>query len=443
MSETTENLPVRSEQQSPGDFILYENAANGMSIVLPHIAPIPTEEGITASVEGKSSPLDVLGRMLIAEGMAKIFAESGFISDLWANTQVVPESTKSGIEQRVFVFSRNSNNPDSQRKPVHKRSPGVAVDYSAIAAPKGLEKLQRLSHLYLPLFEKLGQRMQLTLEGMKGEDVFVKTSEGYKIWESKKFYVEVITENPHLKGTHVVVRPKKEYFGSDYTRQWQTVLEAPTNDEMNQKYLLATLELMAIALGVREKLDANKTGQIHISGNWFENLRLADEIGGKISLDYLTELSGVRISDTIRPTMQEIQKHLTYIPNQNKDEQAASTGTRTSDLGRLPYPHLYIPKEGTEVTLPDYWKGELEWLIGQAGKIKDGTPVDDKIRQLVARLDPDPERAMEKLRQEQSKWSEILPQTEADARDVASKIHDGKLTQWLETNCKGTIISRQ
>jgi hypothetical protein len=164
-----------------------------------------------------------------------------------------------------------------------------------------------------------------------------------------------------------------------FRRQWQIV-----NDrDAEQIYIQKTLEATAVAIGV-QKLLAEGRGEIHNSGNWAGDLKSTEE-GGKLNFKKLAEYRNWE-KRTHRPD-------IAIPPNQ------INTGMHV---------HVYIPSEGP-VILPEMSKQE----------------------------------AIERGRGEIVKqWEEIPPTSPAQIEEIKAKLGEGKLTNWLEQNCKGKLLNQ-
>lgn len=161
-----------------------------------------------------------------------------------------------------------------------------------------------------------------------------------------------------------------------FRRQWQTI----GGLGQEQTYIQATLEATAIAMGV-QKLLAEGKGEIHNSGNWAPDLKIIDE-GGKLDLQKFQE-------------NRKVEKRL-HRPDIATEENQINTGMHT---------HIYVPMEGS-VILPEMSKQEA---ILRSRR--------DVVRQ----------------------WEAILPTSQSQLEEIKTKLGEGKLTQWLEENCKGQL----
>lgn len=327
-------------------------------VFVPGKPNIPLNEGLHVQVSSghdeSDSPKQVLARYLMAEGVAKILAESGQTRDAWANTRI-----EEG--QRVSVYGRVPEEEVSWRKPVDT--------FDRNASPiNGLEPfyetqiLQELSTRYLPKWEGLVGKVELFENGVNGTDVDSSSGEEIPVWQNDKFTL-VLVSTPHVKGVHLVVHPKESF-----RRQWQT------------SHVEDTLEATAIAMGV-QKILAEGKGEIHNSGNWAGGLKSIEE-GGKLDLE--------KLSENIKA---EKKSHR---PDIATDRQQINTGMHA---------HVYIPESGS-VILPSMPRGE----------------------------------AIEKGRQDViAQWDQIPKASPEQVNHVKSKLGQGKLTSWLEENCKGNI----
>jgi hypothetical protein len=161
-----------------------------------------------------------------------------------------------------------------------------------------------------------------------------------------------------------------------FRRQWEAI------DDWNaeQIYIQKTLEATAIAMGV-QKLLANGKGEIHNSGNWAGDLKSTEE-GGKYNFKKLAEYK-----------------------NWEKRTHRPDIATSNNQINTSMHAHVYIPSEGP-VVLPAMSKQEAA----------------AKGRQDIVK-----------------QWEEIPPTSPAQIEEIKMKLGDGKLTNWLENNCKGQL----
>lgn len=164
-----------------------------------------------------------------------------------------------------------------------------------------------------------------------------------------------------------------------FQRQWQTI----GGLDQEQIHTQATLEATAIAMGA-QKLLADGGGEIHNSGNWNYDLKTTDE-GGKLNLQRLQE-------------QRKMEKKL-HRPDLASPENQISTGMHA---------HVYIPEEGP-VILPEMSKKE----------------------------------ALERGREDIVKQWEAIPLlNQVQLGSIKAKLGEGKLTEWLEENCRGKIQNK-
>lgn len=161
-------------------------------------------------------------------------------------------------------------------------------------------------------------------------------------------------------------------------RQWQTVI----GQDAGQIYIQQALEATSIAMGV-QKLLAEGRGEIHNSGNWAGDLKSIEE-GGKLNMQKLEE-------------NRKIEKRL-HRPDLASSENQIRTGMHA---------HVYIPENGP-VVLSEMSKSEAI----ERGRL-------DVVKQ----------------------WEEIPATTPAEIEAIKAKLNEGKLTRWLEENCKGQLKS--
>ncbi len=164
-----------------------------------------------------------------------------------------------------------------------------------------------------------------------------------------------------------------------FQRQWQTV----QGQDSEQVYIQQTLEATAVAMG-GQKLLAEGRGEIHNSGNWASGLKVTQE-GGKLDLEKLSE-------------NRKAEKK-SHRPDIAEPESQMNTGMHV---------HVYIPSEGP-VILPKMSKQEAI----ERGRL-------DVVKQ----------------------WEEIPPMDQTQLEDIRVKLGEGKLTNWLEENCKGQLKSK-
>lgn len=351
------------------------------SVFVPQKPKIPLNEGLHVQVssghDSSDSPKEVLARYLMAEGAAKIIAESGKTPDAWANTRL-----EEG--QVVSAYGRVPGVEESWRKPVDTLNRS-APEISDLGSNYDTQKLQNLSARYLSRWEKLAESMELFRNGVNGKDVSEVTKDVATIWENEKIKLEVII-NPHLKGLHLMVSPKESF-----QRQWQTtkpimVTDLESNQAVNvaqQTYIQQTLEVTAVAMGV-QKLLAEGKGELHNSGNWAGGLKSTEE-GGKLDLSSLAK-------------NRKAEKKL-HRPDIAMPENKINTGMHT---------HIYLPESGS-VILPEMSRDEAV----QKGR-------EDVVKQ----------------------WDAIPSANGAQLEEIRIKLSGGKLTKWLEDNCKGKLISK-
>jgi hypothetical protein len=360
------NLSSQGEVlQDKGGISLYKSSR--FNIFVPSKPNIPLNEGLHVKIsdgyDTLDSPKEVLARYLVAEGVAKMLAESGITPGFWANTRLESGQTVSsyGLDPKA----------DRSRKPVNTLNRGVA-EINSLGSDYDTQKLQELCDRYLPRWEQLAQTMDLFKNGVNGQDTNEASREGFVLWQNEKIKLEVIMQ-PHLKGLHLLVSPKESY-----RRQWQTIKE----QDSEQTYLQRTIEITAVAMGV-QKLLADGRGELHNSGNWAGGLKSTKE-GGKLDLENLTE-------------NRKAEKR-SHRPDIAKDENQIGTNMHT---------HVYLPTEGP-VILPEMSKQE----------------------------------AIEKGRMDVIKlWKETPQTTPTQVEEIRTKLGEGKLTKWLEENCKGRLYA--
>lgn len=365
MSDGTSISPEVDLKQEAGsqETSLYKSPR--FEVLVPQRPNIPINEGLHVQVSSghdeSDSPKQVLARHLMAEGVAKILAESGVTQDAWANTRL-----EQG--QIVSVYGRVPEVENSWRKPVDTFQRGVGVTTTLEPYYDNL-KLQELCQRYLPKWEQLANNIELFKNGVNGKDINAVSNEFVTVWENDKIKLQVII-NPHLKGLHLIASPKE-----GFQRQWQAV-----GNLESQPYIEATLEVTAVAMGV-QKLLADGRGEIHNSGNWASDLRSIEE-GGKLDLG--------KLSKNRKAEKRSHRPDIAAFENQFNTEM---------------HVHVYIPS-GDRVILSEMSKQE----------------------------------AIEKGREDVIKqWQEIPSMNQIQLEKIRAKLGKGKLTKWLEENCKGQI----
>jgi hypothetical protein len=354
-------------------------------VFVPKKPNIPLNEGLHVQVsdghDGTDSPREVLARMWMAEGVAKEIAGLD-IPDFWANTRI-----EKG--QVVSIYGMNPVNEKIWRKPVNTLDRNVP-EITDLGPEYKTSELQKISARYLSLWEQQARNTELFKNGVNGKDVNIPSNEGFVLWENEKIKLEVIVK-PHLKGLHLMVSPKDRY-----QRQWQTV-----TDSESQPYLEATMETMAIAMAVQELMGGE--GEVHTSGNWNGDLMSKQE-GGKLDFDRFKEDKPEE-----EKTEEEKSKKTKYDPYLEKRAHRPDIATTENQIGTVMHTHVYLPENGGPVILPEMSRDEAT---------KKGR--DDIIKQ----------------------WDANGQTTEAQLVEIRAKLGEGKLTKWLEDNCKGQLISK-
>lgn len=347
-------------------------------VFVPSKPKIPLNEGLHVQIsdghDSTDSPKEVLARYLMAEGVAKMTAESSQTPNAWANTRLEQGQT-------VSTYGRVPGVEDSWRKPVDTLNRDVPK-ISSLDSDYNTQKLQELSARYLPKWEQLANSIELFRNGVNGKDVSKFTKDVATVWENDNLKLEVII-NPHLKGMHLMVSPKESF-----QRQWQTIKPVTNVEKLiyasqEQIYLQQTLEVTAVAMGA-QKLLADGRGELHNSGNWAGGLKSTEE-GGRVDLEKLSE-------------NRKAEKR-SHRPDIAKAEDQINTSMHT---------HVYIPEEGP-VVLPQMSKEEAT----ERGRV-------DIVKQ----------------------WEQIPPANQAQLEEIRIKLSGGKLTKWLEDNCKGPLIGK-
>ncbi len=286
----------------------------------------------------------------------------------------------------MSVYGRNLNLA-SWRRPVDTINRTVAPIYPE-NTNYGFKKLRRLFSKYLPKWESYAQSLRLFDsygEEPVGRDGFEVLGHAYKLWENDAFDLVLIKKEPHVKGFHFVVSPKK-----GYARQWQTVL-----GDSAQPYISQSAEGVAIALAVQTLMGG--TGEIHNSGNWAANLKLRedDPDKGRISREGLHENRKV-----------EKRQHR---PDIARDDNKIETYS---------YFHVYIPKTGP-VTLPTM---KLE----EARHVLENLSVDADLRMDATKAIAD--------------WEGITPPTHDDLWLAQTKLGNRILSTYLQKNFATPVL---
>lgn len=406
-------------------------------IIIPSPPKIPLTEGLHIGVTNHSDqnelPKQVLSRFLLGLGVSKTMAESQTLSqDFWANTRIEEGNN-------VSVYSRRPGSADSWRKPVNT----VGRENTDVNNFPERDKYEKLLGKYMPKWEKLAQSMELFPDGVNGQDHDEESGEGPLLWDNPDFKVELIRKR-HLSGLHIVVHPKE-----GFQRQWQTVRESETdveNQKMIQTYLQRTLEATAVAHTIKNLL--GDRGEIHNSGNWAAGLKFVDE-GGVLSREgiesspRLEKRAHVVRYDSESPepyvlenneriffpkisqkdaqdSLAQAKKEGLSLEEQKKFEEAIATWDKINKISFKTgmHVHIYIPKEGLDVVLPEMSKDEAMARKQQA--ISRGEPVetfDAVIKQ----------------------WDETGEATEEDIIQVRNALR-GKVTERLTNFYQGPLL---
>jgi len=323
--------------------------------------------------------------MVFAIASAKAIAESSYTRDFWANTRITNND-------EVHAFGRVPEEDSSWRKPVKTLPSPQEIPQQDINIKKyyDLEKLQKLFKRYMPLWEKLAQKISLFPEGVNGKEQPYSEKTHEIIWSNGRFEVQLFRRG-HLNGYHLMVSPVGQ-LKENFERQWQTIIETG-EEQMIQEYIQATLEATAIAYAIRSLVNEGK-GEIHNSGNWAKGLKPKEE-GGALSLENLR-----------KNRKKEKRRHFTRIKI-GKDGRLEIVKEPEESFGTSMHVHVYIPLEGEEVVLPEMSKEEAL----QRGR-----------NDIVAQ------------------WDNIKPLTDEQIKDVIDKLHGEKLNQYLEDHFKGNLL---
>lgn len=190
---------------------------------------------------------------------------------------------------------------------------------------------------------------------------------------------DIVWENDNLRLEVIAKGPHLKGFHlvvspkESFRRQWQAV----RGENSEQVYIQQTLESTAVAMGVQKLLGDGK-GELHNSGNWAGGLKSTEE-GGKINFQNLDE-------------NKKAEKQL-HRPDIADSREQIDTSMHV---------HVYIPEKGP-VILPAMSKQEAQ----QKGRV-------DIVRQ----------------------WDEIPPTSPEQLQEIKEKLGNGKLTKWLEENCR-------
>lgn len=364
--------------------IVHPIVGKATEVVFPNPPNIPLEEGLHVVVRGlhgeDASPRHIVRRFVVGLGVAKAIAESGVTTEPWANTRI----EKNGSQ--VSIYGRNLN-PASWRKPVDTINRTVGL-INSDHTHYDFNTLRRLFTKYLPKWESYARDLKLfDSYGDKpmGKDVFEVLGHAYKLWENDAFDLVLIKKEPHVKGFHFVVSPKK-----GYARQWQTVVGGS-----EQPYIHQSAEGVAIALGVQTLMGG--TGEIHNSGNWAANLKLRedDPDKGRISRE------GILVN---RKT--EKRRHR---PDIAGDDEKIETYS---------YFHVYIPESGP-VTLPMMKLEEARHVLE---KLSGGGDLEMAAKKAIA------------------DWEVITPPTQGDLQLAQEKLGNGILSRYLQKNFADTML---
>lgn len=403
-----------SGENTPSDISLYTGLNN--KAVIPRNPKIPPEEGLQVQITGphdsSDNPKQVLNRFLLALASAKAEAESGLTRDLWANTQIGPNN-------EVNSFGRVPNVESSWRKPVTSANSQKEPSADRIDDHYDINKLQRLFSSYLPKWEALGKQMELFTDGVKGTDQAIndETIFDTPIWSNDRIEVKVMQQSDplsgpwlHLNGYHLVVSPVEKY-----QRQWQTITETDNvgeNQEMIQEYIQLSLEAAATSLGIRE-LFVQEHGEIHNSGNWAPGIKTTDEL---LDPDHPEKGTGkVNVAAAKENIKHEKRSHFTRI---RVDSEGKPTTIAESDFKTSAHFHVYLPFGDESVKLPSMWPWEAQQKIKEAEK--DNLPT-ELFEDTIA------------------EWNAIKPLTPEQINEANEKLGNGKLTRWLEENCRGEL----
>ncbi|MAF79712.1 hypothetical protein CL629_01390 [bacterium] len=253
-----------------------------------HIKIVPSGQGNhdwrTASVR------EVVHEGLYALPAARMLADSGRTSDLWANIH-----WNSLASDGANVFGRAPASEAGWAKPVVIQEKGADFPDSDSAR----ENLKKFSERYFSKWSRLKEEgISLFSGGVRELDSdsseFQKEVESYAerehpwqetvLWVNEKF-VLVSVDNPHLSGTHLVIHPRDEYWSKkgDFRKPWQTE-EARSGD---LSYIEGFLESLAILKSAQKVLSEQEdvpfmNSEIHYSGNWAGDLQ-SQERGGQLA----------------------------------------------------------------------------------------------------------------------------------------------------------------
>jgi len=385
--------------------------------IVPLSPGIPTREGLHVQIAGchdrTDNPREVLSRYLLALGSAKAIAESAHARDFWANTRI-----EAG--QAVSAFGRVPQEENSWRKPVD--TSGRNEHVSNLSDLYDPDKLKELFERYLPSWEKLGESVELFKEGPNGRGIDY-DNKSQVVWKSDKYEVKLLARGGHLNGLHIMIDPIGE-LKELFERQWQTVLETQedvSSNTNNQRYIQATLEATAIAMGIQSLLVEagimKYPGEIHNSGNWAGGLK-PDTEGGNLSLNYDP-------NDRLA-LKREKRRHMLRIPTNGEAKVHSeecwtplpkTTFKEDQSFGTSMHVHLYLPEEKDVVVLPKMSKTEAESRKQTAIKLGESSAQYDVII---------------------AQWNEIHPPSDATVSRATSMIHT-RLNQWLKQNCTGPL----
>ncbi|MDO8620870.1 MAG: hypothetical protein Q7R31_01165 [Candidatus Levybacteria bacterium] len=367
---------------------------NDIELFVPRKPNVPLTEGISIRVEGvknvTNKTKETLREFVYALGAGKVIAESRQTPDEpWANTRIGNSST--GDLDVVDIYGINARNPDSWRKPVDANSRNVP-EINSLDSHYDETRLVKLFGRYMPKWKKLANIMKLFQNGIN--EIQGQLSEASTtVWESDRFRVSVNTD-PHLNGIHILVDPKEKI-----SRQWQTVHEKQAdmeNEVMVQRYVQQVTEAAAISLGVRQIIFGGK-GEIHNSGNWAGGLKDVSE-GGTLSTEKLAQN-----------------------PKMEKKLHRPDLAAKDKDFGTAVHFHIYVPEDpNAPVVLPVMSEGEAQERL----KIAREQRIEGSAYKAII-----------------DQWNTIPKTDSATVLDIRNKLGNKVLTQWLEENSKGQLVS--
>ena len=270
-----------------------------VKIVRPSTSAMPVSEGNHLQVTTREEipwtqrPAKEIVRMgLFALPTAKVVAEGRFTEELWANIHL---NSYPDFDYGVNVYGRNPTSETGWAKPV-----AIRETLGEEIPSEEKQKLERTFAHYLPMWQRLGDNLELFSDGVgelspeseSFEKERAKNAEKNEkmIWANERFSL-VVVGRPHLSGLHLVAHPRDDYWAErgGFRRPWQIDPNQPDFQEHVQGFL----EAMSIILGAeRVLIEEGKlpfyNPEIHFSGNWTPDFQ-PPERGGTLDTSYLSQ----------------------------------------------------------------------------------------------------------------------------------------------------------